>query len=374
MSEGLRRFWGRVWAMAGKEALHVRRDPLTLVLAIVMPVLLIVLFGYGVSFDVDHVPVAVVDADRTAASREVAEALLASGELRAAATPATVADGERLMLTRDAWAVLVLPRGLGEDLARGERAEVEVLVDGSDPSLAMQVLTKVESLGRAAALEVAGVAVAPPLGADVSTRFNPTGASAPFLVPGLVAYVLALASVLLTALSVAREWERGSMEQLFATPVGRLEIIVGKLLPYLGLGVLQTLLVLAAGAAVFDVPMRGLGMVMAAAMLFLAGMLGQGLLISVLTRNQMLATQVGTFSALLPSLLLSGFLFPIENLPKVLQVLSVVIPGRWFVALLRAVLLRGADLGAVWPNYIALAAFAAAMIALSTARFQRRIA
>lgn len=367
----LERFVRRVAAIATKEALHVRRDPRTLWLAIGMPVLLIVLFGYGVSFDVDRVPVAVVDLDRTEASRAMADAIVASGELRAVASPADPPAAEALLREGDAWAAIVLPRGLGEDLARGERVDVQVLVDGADASVANQVLARVDAIGRVAAMPGGLV---PPLTVDVSTRFNPSGSSAPFLVPGLVAYVLALVAVLLTALSVAREWERGSMEQLFATPVGRLEIILGKLLPYLGLGVVQTMLVLAAGGVVFGVPMRGLGMVMAAALLFLAGMLGQGLFISVLTRSQMVATQVGTFSALLPSLLLSGFLFPIANLPKPLQLLSAVIPGRWFVELLRAVLLRGAGLETVWFDFVALALFAAAMIGVSTARFQRRLA
>lgn len=372
------RFVRRVWAMATKEALHVRRDPRTLMTAIGMPVLLTVLFGYGVSFDVDHVPVAVVDLDRTSASREVTDGLLASGELVAVARPETTEAAEALLREGEAWAAVVLPRGLAADQARGERVQVQVLVDGSDGSLANQVLAKVDALGRAAGTAgiqaVAGRAVEPPLAVEVSTRFNPSGASAPFLVPGLVAYVLALVAVLLTALSVAREWERGSMEQLFATPVGRLEIVVGKLLPYLALGMVQTTMVLGAGAAVFGVPMRGLGMVAVAAVLFLVGMLGQGLFISVLTRSQMVATQVGTFSALLPSLLLSGFLFPIANLPLPLQWLSVAIPGRWFVSLLRAVLLRGAGLADVWPSFVALALFAVAIVGLSTARFQRRLA
>jgi ABC-2 type transport system permease protein len=370
----LQRFWGRVFAMAGKEALHVIRDPRTLWLALGMPVLLIVLFGYGVSFDVDHMPVAIVDQDRTATSRAVVESILASDELRAVATPESPEAAERLLQSGDAWAALVVPRGFADAVARREAAQLQLLVDGADASLANQVLTKTDVLVRGAGPGLFGLQLTPPLSAVVSNRFNPTGGSAPFIVPGLTAYVLALVSVLLTALSVAREWERGSMEQLFATPVGRLEIIVGKLLPYLGLGVLQTSLVLAAGAVLFDVPMRGLALVFTAAFLFLVGMLGQGLLISVVTRSQMLATQIGTFSTLLPSLLLSGFLFPIANLPTPLRVLSAVIPGRWFVALLRGALLRGAGFAELWPSFVGLTIFAVAMIALSTARFQRRLA
>lgn len=369
----LDRTLGRIYAMAAKEAKHVLRDPRTLWLAIGMPVLLIIIFGFGVSFDLDHVPVSIVDLDRTAASRDLEERLLASGELVLVDHPDTPAEGEVRLRERRAWVVLVIPRGLQDDLTRGTPVTVQALVDGADASTANQTIIRLDGISRAIASQLVLRRVAPALQVQVMTRFNPENASAPFLVPGLMAYVLALVSVLLTALSVAREWERGSMEQLFATPVGRGEIIIGKLLPYVGLGMVQTVLVLAAGALIFGVPMRGLGTVSLAAALFLAGMLGQGLFISVITRNQMVATQIGTFSSLLPSLLLSGFLFPIANMPWPLRWLSMIVPGRWFVALLRAVLLRGADFFAVWPNLLGLLAFALLMIVLATARFQRRL-
>jgi ABC-2 type transport system permease protein len=194
-------------------------------------------------------------------------------------------------------------------------------------------------------------------------------------VPGIAAYVLAIVAVLLTALTVAREWERGSMAQLFATPVGRLEIVLGKLLPYLVLGMLAVLLVLAVGGYVFDVPFRGSApTLMLFSLLFLVGMLGQGLLISVVTQNQMVATQVATMSSMLPSMLLSGFVFPIENMPAPLQVLSRVVPARYFVAALRGVLLRGNGLGELWSEALMLCAFGALMLTLATARFKRTIA
>jgi ABC-2 type transport system permease protein len=206
------------------------------------------------------------------------------------------------------------------------------------------------------------------------TLFNPNGRSALFLVPGLAAYLLAIVAVLITALTVAREWERGSMEQLFATPVGRLEIVVGKLLPYLGIGILQVLLVITLGAWVFGVPVRGSVVVLGlGALLFLVGMLGQGLLISVVTRNQVVATQVATMTSVLPSMLLSGFIFPLENLPLPLRTLSLLIPARYFVSTLRGVLLRGNGLDVLWPQLVALTLFAALMLTVATRRFQRRL-
>jgi ABC-2 type transport system permease protein len=195
------------------------------------------------------------------------------------------------------------------------------------------------------------------------------------MVPGLAAYLLALAAVLLTALTVAAEWERGSMEQLFASPVGRLDVILGKLLPYLALGFVQLLLVVAVGAAVFDVPIRGdLAVLFLFGLVFLVGMLGQGLLISVVTKNQLVATQAGTLSSLLPSLLLSGMLFPVENMPAALRALSRLIPARYLVHGLRGILLKGSGLGQLWPDLAAMAAFAVAVLAVATRRFQRRVA
>ncbi|MGC3997681.1 MAG: ABC transporter permease [Anaeromyxobacter sp.] len=376
MNPALRRSLVRIGAMASKETLHVLRDPRTLYLALAMPVLMLLLFGYGVSFDLDHVPLAVADRDRTQASRALVRELTAPGEL-AFAGEARPEDADRLFRRRQASAVLVVPVGYAEQVARGERVELQLLVDGSDVTVANQVLSKADGLVRAASqgLLPARAAAAPPLSVKVWTRYNPEGRTALFMVPGLAAYILAITAVLLTALTVAGEWERGSMEQLFASPVGRLEIIVGKLIPYLVLGMLSLQLVVAFGAVVFDVPVRGSAVLLfTIGFFFLVGMLGQGLLVSVVTKNQLVATQAGVLSALLPSLLLSGMVFPIENMALPLQLISRVIPARYLVHALRGILLKGAGLDVLWPDLLAVALFAVAIVGLATARFQRRLA
>ncbi|MCY1023247.1 ABC transporter permease [Pyxidicoccus sp. MSG2] len=369
-----RRTVGRILAMAGKEVLHIRRDIRTLYLALAMPVLLLVLFGFGISFDVDHLVLAVVDQDRTAQSRELVRNVTASEEFILQWEGTSPEEGLSELRRGKAIAVLVVPRGFAEDVAGGG-AQVQLLVDGADGNTATQALAKAQALVEMASRKLAGAAPrAPPLEVRVRTLFNPNSRSALFLVPGLASYLLAIVAVLITALTVAREWERGSMEQLFATPVGRMEIIVGKLLPYLGIGLLQVLLVLTAGAWIFDVPVRGsvvaLGL---GALLFLIGMLGQGLLISVVTRNQVVATQVATMTSVLPSMLLSGFIFPIANLPPPLKVVSMLIPARYFVSTLRGVLLRGNGVDVLWPQLLAMAIFATVMLTLATRRFQRRL-
>jgi ABC-2 type transport system permease protein len=195
------------------------------------------------------------------------------------------------------------------------------------------------------------------------------------MVPGLAAYLLALGAVLLTALTVAAEWERGSMEQLFASPVRRIDIILGKLLPYLALGMLQLLLVISVGATAFDVPIRGsVALLFLFGLVFMVAMLGQGLFISVVTKNQLVATQAGSLSSLLPSLLLSGMLFPVENMPRPLELVSRVIPARYLVHALRGIMLKGSGLAQLWPDLLSMAVFGVAILTLATRRFQRRIA
>lgn len=373
----MRRFLIRVFAIAGKEVLHVRRDVRTLYLALGMPVLLLLLFGYGVSFDIDEIPVVIVDHDHSVASRELTRRLTASGDMIVVAYADDADDALTLFRRGEAGAALVIPRGYGEDIATGRETAVQLLVDGADNSTATQVISKADAMVSAVSAELVlrGARPSLPIEARVSTWFNPAARSALYLVPGLTAYVLAIVAVLLTALTVAREWERGSMQQLFATPVSRLEIVVGKLLPYLALGVVAVLLVLASGAWVFDVPMRGDPVVLAvASLLFLMGMLGQGLLISVVTRNQMVATQVATMSSMLPSMLLSGFVFPIENMPLALQAVSSVIPARYYIEALRGVLLRGNGIGELWHDLVALAVFASLVLLAATKRFRRELA
>jgi ABC-2 type transport system permease protein len=371
------RFLLRLGAISAKEAIHIRRDPRTLYLALVMPVVMLVLFGYGVSIDVERAPLAIADGDRTAESRALVTAFTAARELERV-RDVDPGEVERLFRRGEVLAALVVPRGYAEDLARGRDGHVQLLVDAADAVTANQVLAKAEAIARSESLRRAERALparTPPLAVKVWTRYNPAARSAVFIVPGLAAYLLAIAAVLLTALTIAGEWERGSMEQLFASPVGRVEIVAGKLLPYLGLGLVQLLLVLGVGTTLFDVPIRGsLAVIFAAGFLFLAAMLGQGLLVSVVTKNQLVATQAGTLSALLPSMLLSGMIFPIENMPAALQALSRAIPARYLVHALRGAMLKGNGLAVLWPDLAALAAFAAIVLALSIARFHRRVA
>jgi len=376
-------FWSTLWhallrisAMAAKEAAHIRRDPQTLAMALVMPVGLLLLFGYGVTFDLEHLPVVTVDQDQTSVSRTIVRSFASSRDLVVTSELQNVAQGESFMRNGQAVAIIVIPDGFSRKLARGERAELHLIVDGADASTATQTINKADAIASSSitiqpATPLSGVAR---IVADTWTLYNPAGRSALLLVPGLIALILAMVCVLLTALTVAREWERGSMEQLFTTPIRRGELILGKLMPYIALGCLAVLLVLAVGAWVFDVPIRGsLPALATVSLLFLIGMLAQGLFVSVATKNQMVATQLGTMTSMLPIQILSGFVFPVANMPKPLQFVAQVMPATHFIASLRGILLRGNGFSEQWGHLLALLAFALVMVLITSAKFRRRL-
>lgn len=368
----------RTGAIAHKEVMHIFRDLNTLYFAIGMPLIMLILFGYAISFDVDHIPVVVVDQDGTAESREVVARLFSGRSFTRVATRDSAEEIEPMLRRRDASVGVVVPKGYGKALARGDVAVVQVLVDAADNATSSTVLASASRFTVVVNRDLARAQIGTtpdPIEARVRALYNPSSRSVMFLVPGLVAVIQAIMSVLLTALTVAREWERGSMEQLFATPVRRLEIVLGKLIPYFGVAMIQMMLVLAAGTWLFDVPIRGsVTLLFALSSLFLVAGLGQGLMISVITKNQMVATQIAAVSSMLPAVLLSGFILPIENMPPALQVLSNILPARHFMHAVRGIMLRDVGSGDLVRDALALALFSVVVIAISTARFKRKIA
>lgn len=369
----------RTLAISEKETFHILRDLRALAVSFLLPVMLLVLFGYGVSFDLDRAPLTLVDLDQSPASRKIAQDLTANGEFIIAETltnAALVASSFRNSKTLGA---IIIPNQFGEKITRGENPQLQFLVDGSSGTIAGTLLGSMADFTQYESSEIAKIkspsAQTSALKTEITMQYNPALRSAIFFVPGLVAYILAIVAVLLTSLTVAKEWERGNMEQLFATPVNLFEVVIGKLLPYLAIGCLQALLVLAIGTGVFNVPIVGNPALLAiSVLLFMFGMLGQGLFISVITRNQMLAILAASISAILPALLLSGFLYPITNMPLVLQGLSLVFPARYMIAILRGVLLKGSTFVDLWPQFLGLASFSIVIVAATRARFVRRIA
>lgn len=373
----LTRFFGRTAAIATKEVFHISRDRFAIGQAFAMPLLLLVLFGFAVSFDIDEINMAVIDRDGTPASRRLVQAYSGTGLFVVREVLHDEREVEPLFRRGVVKLALVIPPGFERAASRGQNPTAQVLLDGADSTTAQTALAYamgvVQADNERALREQTGTDTLP-LRVRVQAFFNPALRSAIFVVPGVIALVLTTIATLLTALTIAREWERGNVEQLFSTPVGRLEIILGKLAPYLIMGLLQVLTLLTLGAWIFDVPVRGsLVPIFAAATVFLGAMLAQGVLIGTLTKHQQVATQVGMISTLIPSMLLSGFIFPIDNMPPPLQVISSIIPARYFIDALRAVLLKGGGFAEIWHDLLAMGAFAFLLTALAARKFHRRI-
>ncbi|MBN1947677.1 MAG: ABC transporter permease [Bradymonadales bacterium] len=370
-------FLTRVTAITVKEAAHILRDPRVMIFALVLPVLLLLLFGYAISFDVDHIPLVVVDQDQTNASRNLVESFTSGDLFEIKARRSTVDQVEPLFRSGLARAALVIPEEFTRRLAGGREPSVQLLLDGSDNNTATVAL----GYAGVVALEVSRRQMptslsreGAPISAQIRTFFNPGLRSSAFIVPGLTAVILTMIATMLTALTVSREIEQGSMEQLFTTPVSRLEIVVGKVCPYFLLGLVAVLLVLTAGVAMFSVPVAGsLWLLFGVSALFLLAMFIQGLFISVATRRQALASQLAFITTMLPALLLSGFVFPIDNMPWPLQFLARALPPSYFIHAIRAVLLRGNGVEAILRDSLAILLFFGVFLLLTVRRFRRAL-
>jgi len=360
--------------MARKEAIQLRRDPRSLILAFALPLFFIVFFSYAITFDVKEIRMGVLDQDRTQRSRSLVEAFVASGYFTVPRRLERTADAEPLLATGAVRLVLVIPSGFARDWGSGSGTVVQVLVDGADANTATIAINYAEAITAGWAAKGAS-GVTRPL--DVRSRgwYNETLESKNMIVPGLVAVLMMMLSAMLTALTIAREWERGTMEQLAATPVGRVEVVLGKLLPYLAIGMLDVALVIGVGLALFDVPFRGNVLVLLPlTLLFLTGAMGLGMFISAAVKSQVLATQAAMLVTYMPALLLSGFLYAIANMPLPLRLATYLVPARYFLVVTRGIFLKGIGLGVLWPDGVAMLLFATIGIGLAVRAFVKEIA
>lgn len=370
--DGLR----RVAALMRKEMRQILRDPSTIIIAVVLPLTLLFLFGYGVSFDARRIEIGLVVEEPTPETGSFAASLLNS-PLFSVRTTRTRHGLEDDLVAGRIDGIVVVPASFTAQSARGDRAPIQVIVDGSDPNKATLVRNYLQGtwanwLGQEAIAR--GDKLIVPLSVEPRVWFNPEVSSHHYLVPGSIAIILMLIGALLTALVVAREWERGTMEALLATPVGILGLLIGKLVPYFILGMITMSLATATALFLFGVPFRGsfavLGLMSS---VFLVTALGQGLLISTLTRNQLVAAQITLISAFLPSFFLSGFVFEIAGMPPVLQLVSFAVPARYFVASLQTLFLAGDVWGVLWPNLAGMAAIATVYIGLTSLSTKTRL-
>jgi len=372
----------RLLALVRKESLQIVRDPSSILIAFVLPTILLFLFAYAVSLDVQNVRLGVVLESDGAAARELAADFAATRYFEVLPVRDR-REVEDLLVAQKLRALVVIPQDVARRLAAGSRPAVQVLTDGSQPNTASFVAGYAEGVvatwfeSRKHERTHEGVGLGPNGGGPAVVLeprfwFNPEVESRRFLVPGSIAIIMTTIGTLLTALVVAREWERGTMEALFSTPSGILEILLGKLLPYFALGLVATLGCGLLAVTVFDVPLRGSwGALLALSATFLVPALGQGLLISALARNQFIAAQVAVFSGFLPAFLLSGFLFEIESMPPAIRALTYLIPARYFVTGLQTVFAAGDVWAQLGPNMLAMLAVGAGFFAV-TARKTRK--
>jgi ABC-2 type transport system permease protein len=372
----------RLLAIARKEAIHIRRDPRSLGLAIGIPMLMIVLFGYALTLDVNHVPLVAWDQSNTPDSRDYVARFTASRYFDFQGAIPDYPTLERMIDTRRAYLALVIPPDFSSELQAGRAAPVQAIIDGSDSNTAAIVLGYAQGITMAFNQRIAleqvrrAVGAVPAAALDLRVRvwFNADLESKNFIIPGLIAVIMGLIAALLTSLTIAREWERGTMEQLISTPVKAPELILGKLVPYFVIGMLDVLIAVLMAVFLFDVPLRGsVVLLFATASVFIVGTLAQGMLISILARQQLLASQLAMISTFLPAFLLSGFMFAIANMPPPVQAITYIVPARYFVALVKGIYLRGVGLETLWMDAVFLVVFATVVTAAGIARFKKRL-
>lgn len=373
----------RIPAIARKEVLHVLRDWRTLLIAFVLPVMMILLFGYAITFDIRDLKLAVADEDRTKASRALIEKFTGSRYFRLVATPSDPNDLLALLDSGEAQIALSISKDYGRNIQRWEGDTVQVLLDGSESNTATIAAGYVEAI--LAGLNIAtvkhmlsqgGVSPRgiPPVDMQIRVWFNPELNSSHTIVPGLIAVIMVLIAALLTSLTVVREREFGSLEGLIATPARKYEIIVGKMLPYMVLTLIDCMIVAIMGVVVFDVPFAGSLLLFAGtALVFAVAGLSIGLLASVVSSNQLLANQIVILSTMLPSILLSGFMFPIKSMPEWVQVFTYAVPARYFITICRGVMLKAQPAESLLRPTIFLVVFGAVLLSLAVARFRKKL-
>ncbi|HST26758.1 MAG TPA: ABC transporter permease [Rudaea sp.] len=360
----------RLFAIVVKELRQLRRDKLTFAMIVGIPTMQMLLFGYAINMDIRHLPAAVLDQAHTAQSRQIVTAIAQTQVLDFDYRLRTPQDIDALLREGKISAALVIPSDFERRLIENDRPPLQIVVDGSDQTV-QQAVRQLAALPLSALLNPA--TSTPPANVEIVNFYNP-GRRAPInTVPGLIGVILTMTMVLFTAMALVRERERGNLEFLIATPVSPMELTVGKVLPFAGIGLIQVTLVLLLGVAVFDVPIRGsLLDVYAASLVFIVASLALGVFLSTLAKSQFQAMQLAFFT-FLPQILLSGFMFPYAGMPRPAQWLAEILPMTHFMHLIRGILLRAATLADLWPELAALGVFIVVVLGIAIARTRKRL-
>jgi len=373
----------RTSAMARKELLHIIRDPRSLMAALTQPVLVLLLFGYALSLDVDRIPTMIYDADHSAVSQNLVQEFRGSKYFQIVDEVDSYKPIERAMDQRRILVGVAIPYDYSRNLLSGKEAPVQILLDGTDSNTASIAMGYAEGLVQSYAGHArqdaqsmrSGSVLQPPVNTSARVWYNPDLLSRNFIVPGLIGVITMIIAALLTSLTIAREWENGTMEQLLSTPVRPIEMALGKLSAHFLLGLVDMLIALFVGVVIFGVPLKGSPVLLLfSACVFLYGALAWGLYISAMFRNQLAAYQMGTLTSFLPAFLLSGFIYPIANMPWIIRVISFVIPARYFIDMTKGIFLKGLGLRYLWFDLLLLIVYAVAISFLAVRKLRQKIA
>ncbi len=368
-----------VWQVIVKEFLQIRRDLRMIPVIFVAPVVQITIFGFAVNTDVTNVPMVLVDRDKSATSRDLVSRFVDSGYFDVVGSEERADGAERWLAAGRAQMALVLPAGFGSDVVSGRTAALQVIVDGSDAASANIALGYASSLAQAYGVEIQatrarGAAASGGVGLEPRVFYNPDLRSRWYYVPAVLAMILLIMTLLLSAMGVVREKEIGTMEQLIVTPIRPWQLLVGKLAPFAIIGVIQVFLVTAITIFGFKVPLRGSFLVLLGlSCLFLLSTLGLGLLLSTIVQNQQQAMMGAALALMMPMILLSGLIFPIENMPRAVQLFTYAIPLRYYAEIIRGVFLRGSGLSVLWPQAAVLLGMGLAILSVASLRFRKRL-
>jgi ABC-2 type transport system permease protein len=358
-----------------KEVRQILRDRRTLLILLFVPAFFLLLYGYALNWDIRDIRLAVDDRDRSAESRALVSAFVNSGYFDLAATVERASDTSRLMDRNDVRAVLVIPAGYARDLRAGRSVPVQVLLNGDNANTATTVMSYAQTIiqSESARYRAGGGGFQPAVRAEPRVWYNPQLRSTLFLVPGLIAYIVMITAVVSTALSIVREKERGTMEQVRMAPLDAASFVIGKTIPYFVISFVSVLAILFVAMLLFDLPVRGSWIVLLFTIaLFLVGALGLGLFVSSVADNQQVAFQIALLASFLPTLMLSGFIFPIASMPAALRAITAIVPARYFLVALRGILLKGVGLEIIWPQLAALGLYSAVVLLLASVRLRRQ--
>ena len=363
-----------------KEFRQIKRDKRILSILLFIPALMLLMFGYALNFDVKHTSMAVYDEDRSSTSREFVEQFFISEYFTKVQTLESKAEINNLLDAEQARVVLVIPSSFTKDIQRGRAASVQVIVDGANSNAASTVLGYINAIIQQYSVKVMTESfvrmgqqnITMPIDFEPRVWYNPELESAKFLVPGLIAFILMVTAVVSTAMAIVRERELGTMEQLMVSPIKPIELILGKTIPYTLISLFATVTVLFLGYILFDVSIKGsIFLLSLVTFIFFIGSLGMGLLISTMVETQQLAFMIAAIVSMLPPFILSGFVFPIRNMPIIIQGITYLLPARYFLVVLRAIILKGAGLSAFWDQALILAIYAFFMISISSLRMRK---